>query len=48
MEVQHDVVHDHASSRRGRRGAEGYGLVVFAAILLLVVNYLNPAGTTCS
>ena len=32
----------------GRRQAEGYGLVVFAAILLLVVNYLNPAGTSCS
>ncbi len=32
----------------GRHQAEGYGLVVFAAILLLVVNYLNPAGTSCS
>ena len=38
--MHHDVGTNHASPGRGRR-AEGYGLIVFASVLLLVVGCFN-------
>ena len=39
--MHHDVKHDHAFPGMGRRHAEGYGLIAFAATLLLVIGCLN-------